>query len=161
LSFDRFLGISMPHLRTVIAVLALSSGYVQADTTPVWPAGLPDAGVLMRQTEQTLRQNQMQRSSQKHDAFAPAMTLTEATTVTPQTIKFLGVKLISVTQLQAISEPYLNRPLNQHDLQRLMEAATAAYRKEGWVVRVYIPSQDLSQSELNVQILENMPSSAR
>jgi hemolysin activation/secretion protein len=89
------------------------------------------------------------------------MTLTEATTVTPQTIKFLGVKLISVTQLQAISEPYLNRPLNQHDLQRLMEATTAAYRKEGWVVRVYIPSQDLSQSELNIQILENMPSSAR
>ena len=151
----------MPYLRTAIAVLTLSSGLVHADTTPVWPAGLPDAGVLMRQTEQTLRQNQLQRSSQKHEAYAPAMTLTEATSVTPQSIKFLGVKLIPIAQLQAIAEPYLNRPLNQQDLQHLTDAATAAYRKEGWLVRAYIPSQDLSHSELNIQILENMPSSAR
>jgi hemolysin activation/secretion protein len=69
--------------------------------------------------------------------------------------------LLSSDQLQAIAQPYLDRPLNQHELEHLTDTVTQAYRSSGWLVRVYIPQQDLSQSELTVQILENMPSSAR
>jgi hemolysin activation/secretion protein len=69
--------------------------------------------------------------------------------------------LLSNDQLQAIAQPYLDRPLNQHELEHLTDTVTQAYRRSGWLVRVYIPQQDLSQSELTVQILENMPSSAR
>lgn len=151
----------MPHSRVCIAVFALFTGFAQADTTPVWPPNLPDAGALIRQTEQMLKQGQMQRNAQQHQGYAPAITLNEATSVTPKTINFLGVKLVPVADLQALAVPYLNRKLDQHDLQRLTDAAVALYRKDGWLVRVYIPTQDLSQSELIVQVLENMPSSAR
>ena len=122
---------------------------------------LPDAGALMRQNEQMLKFDQTQRQAQRLELLPPAMTLTQASLVNPKKIKFLGAKLLSNDQLQAIAQPYLDRPLNQHELEHLTDTVTQAYRRSGWLVRVYIPQQDLSQSELTVQILENMPSSAR
>ncbi len=120
-----------------------------------------DAGALTRQAEQALQQSQMQRNAQRRESLPPPMHFTDDTVVTPKKIKFLGAKLLSNDQLQAIAQPYLDRPLNQHELEHLTDTVTQAYRRSGWLVRVYIPQQDLSQSELTVQILENMPSSAR
>ena len=122
---------------------------------------IPDAGALMRQTEQMLRQDSMQRNAQRRESLPPPMHFTDATVVTPKQIKFLGANLLSNAQLQAVAQPYLDRPLNPHELERLTDAVSQAYRRSGWLVRVYIPQQDLSQSDLFVQILENMPSSTR
>lgn len=140
-----------PVLGTWMVLLTLQA---QAQT-------VPDAGALMRQTEQTLRFEQMQRNAQRRESFPPAMRLTESTAVTPASIKFSGAKLLSNDQLQAVAQPYVGRELNAHELEHLTEAITQTYRRAGWLVRVYIPQQDLSQSELNIQILENMPSSGR
>ena len=141
-------------MRPITVLCWCAAGMVQAQT-------LPDAGALMRQNEQMLKFDQTQRQAQRRELLPPAMTLTQASLVNPKKIKFLGAKLLSSDQLQAIAQPYLDRPLNQHELEHLTDTVTQAYRRSGWLVRVYIPQQDLSQSELTVQILENMPSSAR
>jgi hemolysin activation/secretion protein len=120
-----------------------------------------DAGALTRQAEQALQQSQMQRNAQRRESLPPPMHFTDDTVVTPKQIKFLGAKLLSNEQLQAVVQPYLGRPLNQHELEHLTDAVIQAYRRAGWLVRVYIPQQDLSQTDLHVQVLENMPSSAR
>ena len=141
-------------LTPVVALCLCATGLLPAQT-------IPDAGALMRQNEQMLKFDQMQRNAQRRDAFPPAMALTQTTVVTPKHIKFLGAKLLPDAQLQAVAQPYLDRPLGQHELEHLTTAITDAYRRDGWLVRAYIPAQDLSQTELNIQILENMPSSAR
>jgi hemolysin activation/secretion protein len=130
-------------------------------STSVWTQTIPDAGSLMRQNEQSIKFEQMQRNAQRRESYPPAMTFTEATAVTATQIKFLGAKLLGNEQLQGVVQPFLNRPLNPNDLGHLTDAVANAYRRSGWLVRVYIPQQDLSQSELNIQILENMPSSGR
>ena len=122
---------------------------------------IPDAGALMRQNEQMFRQQQLQRNAQRRESFPPAMVLNDSTQVTAQRIKFLGANLLPNEQLQAAVQPFLNRPLNPHELQHLTETVEQTYRRSGWLVRVYIPQQDLSQTDLNIQILENMPSSGR
>lgn len=141
-------------LPPISAFLLCATGLLQAQN-------IPDAGSLMRQAEQMLKQDQLQRNAQRRESFAPAMTLSEATTVTPQRIQFSGAKLLPAEQLQAVAQPYLGRALDQHELTHLTAAIAEAYRRAGWLVRVYIPQQDLSRQELTVQILENMPSSAR
>ena len=141
-------------MRPITVLCWCAAGMVQAQT-------LPDAGALMRQNEQMLKFEQMQRNAQRRDSYPPAMALTQTTVVTPKHIKFLGAKLLPDAQLQAVAQPYLDRPLGQHELEHLTAAITDAYRRAGWLVRVYIPAQDLSQTDLNIQILENMPSSAR
>ena len=141
-------------LTPVAALCLCATGLLPAQT-------IPDAGALMRQNEQMLKFEQMQRNAERRHSYPPAMALTQTTVVTPKHIKFLGAKLLPDAQLQAVAQPYLDRPLGQHELEHLTAAITDAYRRAGWLVRVYIPAQDLSQTDLNIQILENMPSSAR
>jgi hemolysin activation/secretion protein len=110
----------------------------------------------MRQTEQMMRQNQMQHSFQMHDALPPAMVMTETTVLTVQAFKFSGNKLFTSEQLQTVVAAYANRPLSSQDLQHLTDAVSAAYRQTGWLVQAYIPRQDLTNGELTVQVIESI-----
>ncbi len=144
----------MQFLRPISAVFVLFGATVSAQN-------IPDAGALMRQNEQYIRQEQMQRNALLRKSFLPEMQMSESTQITPKRIRFLGAKLLSEDLLQAVAKPYLDRSLDAHELEHLTNAVSDAYRRAGWVVRVYIPQQDLSQNDLIVQILENSPSSAR
>jgi hemolysin activation/secretion protein len=118
----------------------------------------PDAGALMRQTEQSLH---MQTKPSAPSLLPMPMTINEATRVTAGQIRFAGVKRLSVSKLEAVSRSFLNRPLDAHELQHLTDAVSNAYRESGWVVRVYIAQQNPSNSDLLIQVLENLPPSAR
>jgi hemolysin activation/secretion protein len=118
---------------------------------------IPDAGALMRQTEQNIRFGQMQQASQLRESLPPAMVMNDATLVTPQRFEFNGNKRLSTAQLQQVALPFANRALNQHDLQQLTHAVTEAYRQSGWLVQVYIPRQTLSPSVLTIQVIESIP----
>jgi hemolysin activation/secretion protein len=111
----------------------------------------------MRQTEQMMRQNQMQHSSQMREALPPPMVISESTVLTVQVFKFSGNKLFTYEKLQSVVAPYANRALNQHDLQHLTEAISGAYREAGWLVQAYIPRQDLMNGELTIQVIESIP----
>lgn len=118
---------------------------------------VPDAGSLMRQTEQMLRQDQLQRQQLKREVLPPAMVINSDTRVTVERFQFKGNKLLKADQLQAVVAPFSNRPLNQHDLQQLTHAITETYRQTGWIVQAYIPSQDLKNGEMTVQVVETIP----
>lgn len=145
--------LKIAHFTPVSALcLCMAAGFTQAQT-------VPDAGALMRQTEQTLKFEHMQRNAQRRESLPPAMVLNEATQVTATHIKFVGAKRLSEAQLQAVVQPYLGRTLNQHDLQHLTDAVSQAYRHTGWLVQAYIPRQDLASPELLVQVIESIPPS--
>ncbi len=118
-----------------------------------------DAGALVRQTEQMMRQSQMQQAAQKRELLPPAATLTEATVVQAERFKFIGNKRLSADQLQVVAASYTHRPLNQHDLQHLLDAISEGYRQTGWLVQAYIPRQDLTGSEITIQVIETIPPS--
>jgi hemolysin activation/secretion protein len=120
---------------------------------------MPDAGALMRQSEQMFKQSQQQRIQTQRTSLPPELVVTDATLVTAQRFKFNGNQLLTIGQLQAVAAPFTNRPLNQHDLQQLSHAVSEAYRQAGWVVQAYIPRQDLNSSELTVQVIESIPPS--
>ena len=111
----------------------------------------------MRQTEQNIRQTQLQQGAKQRATLAPAAVLTESTVVTAERFKFNGNQRLSNEQLQAVAAPFANRPLNQQDLQHLTDAVSQEYRKTGWLVRAYIPSQNLTGTELTVQVVESIP----
>ena len=140
----------MHHASTVVAAFALLSTVAPAQT-------IPDAGALMRQNEQTIKQNQMQQAAQRRAALPPAEVLSESTVVTAERFKFLGNQRLTTEQLQKVAAPFANHPLNQHDLQHLTEAISQEYRKAGWLVQAYIPRQNLAGSELVVQVIESIP----
>jgi hemolysin activation/secretion protein len=120
---------------------------------------MPDAGALMRQSEQMFRQSQLQRSQPPRATLPAEMVLNETTLITAQRFKFNGNHLLTEGQLQAVAVPFVNRPLKELDLQQLTHAVSEAYREAGWLVQAYIPRQSLTVAELTVQVIESIPPS--
>lgn len=120
---------------------------------------MPDAGALMRQSEQMFKQSQMQRIQPQRASLPAEMVINETTLITAQRVKFKGNQLLTDGQLQAVTVPFVNRPLKQLDLQQLTHAVSEAYRGAGWLVQAYIPSQSLTGGELFVQVIESIPPS--
>lgn len=123
-----------------------------------WAQYVPDAGALMRQTEQMLRQKAQPLSVPKKEPLPPVMVINENTSVIVSRFKFNGNKLLTVDQLQAVVQPFMHRPLDAHELQHLTDAVSEAYRQIGWLVQAYIPRQDLQQGgEMTLQVIESIP----
>jgi len=120
---------------------------------------MPDAGTLMRQSEQMFKQSQQQRIQPQRASLPPEMVVDETTVVTAQRFQFMGNQLLTTGQLQAVALPFANRPLKQQDLQQLTYAVSQAYRQAGWLVQAYIPRQPLTGVVLTLQVIESIPPS--
>ena len=146
---------------SALAILVFFCANVHAQAPGYDPKQVPtyDAGALARQAEQMFKQTQQQRIQPQRASLPPEQVVNDVTVVTAQRFKFNGNQLLTTGQLQTAVLPFANRPLNQHDLQQLTYAISEAYRQVGWVVQAYIPRQDLSSSELTVQVIESIPPS--
>jgi hemolysin activation/secretion protein len=49
---------------------------------------------------------------------------------------------------------FFNRDLDFADLKRMADAVAAAYRQAGWIARVYLPEQDISEGVITLQVVE-------
>lgn len=75
-------------------------------------------------------------------------------TVHVRAFRFMGNTLIETTVLQAVVAPYLNRDLDFNGLQQAVAAVAKVYRDAGWIVRVYLPRQEIQAGEVTIQIIE-------
>jgi hemolysin activation/secretion protein len=139
-----------PETLTALALLLGTSAGAQT---------MPDAGALMRQSEQMFKQSQQQRIQPQRASLPPEMAMNDTTSVTVQRFRFNGNQLLTAGQLQAVALPFANRPLKQQDLQQLTHAVSEAYRQAGWLVQAYIPRQTLTGVELTLQVIESIPPS--
>ena len=142
----------MRHTSSITVILALLCANTAAQN-------IPDAGALMRQTEQNFRFNQNQRNMPTRAPMPPEAVVSASTSVIVNSFNFTGNFLLSDSQLRAATQSFTNRHLNAHDLQHLTDAVTEEYRKTGWLVQAYIPRQNLAGPELTLQIIESIPPS--
>ena len=121
---------------------------------PVWAQTQPNAGSILRQTEQELQRQSPPAMRQRREAPpAPMVKLGEAT-VTVSAFAFEGHSLLSSAQLQEAVAPYVGRPLGFAQLQQAADAVANAYREAGWIVRAFLPKQDISEGVVTVHIIE-------
>lgn len=105
----------------------------------------PDAGALQQQI-----QNELGRQLPSAPTSAPVLP-TPATApaddgvrVTVSRFVVEGNTRLSVARLQAVTAPYVGRPLGFAELQGVAAVVAEAYREAGWVVRVALPPQELA-----------------
>lgn len=123
--------------------------------TQAIPASAQDAGALQKQIEQDLKTAPAPREDLKPKA-APALGAArpDAVTVTVQRFEFRGNTRLETAQLQALVAPYLNQTLDFDQLKRIAELVGDAYRQAGWIVRVYLPAQDIRDGVVTLEIVE-------
>jgi hemolysin activation/secretion protein len=56
--------------------------------------------------------------------------------------------------LSSVVQTYLNKPQDFSQLQEAAVAVAAVYREAGWLVRTFLPQQDLTDGVLTIQIVE-------
>ncbi|MCS6243905.1 MAG: ShlB/FhaC/HecB family hemolysin secretion/activation protein [Opitutus sp.] len=113
----------------------------------------PDAGTLRQQIEQQLptplpvEKKPLSTVPQDYKA-APGFS------VNVTQFRFAGNTLLSPAQLDAAVASFLQRPLDFAGLQQATTAVSEAYRAAGWLVRVYLPRQEITDGIVTLQIVE-------
>ena len=139
-----------PSLYTLTVALVLACGM---HTSPRAQA-LPDAGSLRQQIEQP-RSLPLPAATPALPPAAPVERKSQTgQTVTVRSFAFAGNSLLSAEQLSDAVSSFTDRPIDFDGLQRAADAVAAAYREAGWLVRAYLPEQDISQGAVLVQIVE-------
>ena len=115
---------------------------------------LPDAGALQQQIQRE-RMVPMPEVVKPLPSAPPGPAQpADGLTVSVSRFEFIGNTLLNVFQLDAAVAPFLQRPLTFAELQAAVAAVADAYRAAGWVVRTFLPQQELAGDVVKIQILE-------
>ena len=137
-------------LRTTATFLALAALALPEQSRA---QTLPNAGSELQQLQ---REKQKPLPAQAPPVFEapPQLTSLGGATVTVGTFHFAGNKRLTDQQLTRVVKVFLNRPLDFAQLQNAAIAVAEAYRKAGWVVRAYLPQQDVTSGTVTIQVVE-------
>lgn len=130
--------------------LALACGLHPAS----WSQSLPDAGSIRQQIEPSRALPLPQATPQPKVTPPSELQPPAGMTVRVQSFRFAGYTLLSTEQLLTALTGFTGRELGFEGLQRAADAVAAAYREAGWIVRVYLPEQDISAGTITLQVVE-------
>ena len=135
--------------RNAVWVLALHSflcGLANSQTTP-------DAGSLRQQIEQPRGSLPLPPASVRELA-PPEIRPPSGLSVQVKGFRFAGNTRLSTEALTQAVTPFVNQTLDFGGLLRAADAVTKAYREAGWIVRVYLPEQDVTEGHIALQVIE-------
>jgi hemolysin activation/secretion protein len=146
------LSCSQAVVALLTALMAMSAG-AQATAAP-------DAGQLLEQQRRAAEQRaQEPRPAAKLMEEAPAKAPgTEApggaTRFTVRAFSLTGNTSIDTAALQAELALWTGREITLADLRQATVALEALYRQRGWLARVVLPSQDITEGTVRLQVTE-------
>jgi hemolysin activation/secretion protein/outer membrane protein OmpA-like peptidoglycan-associated protein len=129
---------------SLLGVLALSSTAQAA----------VDSGSLLQQIEKGQQQILPGKIRQIKPSEPAPLQAPGGLSVTVTSFRFAGNTLMSAERLAPAVAPYLNRPLDLTELKKAAAAVAETYRQAGWVVRAYLPQQEIKDGSVTIQIVE-------
>lgn len=114
----------------------------------------PDAGALQQQIERGRKPTLPPKAASVKHANPAEMTAPPGVVFTVNSFRFLGNTLLSNEQLAQLTAHYAGKTLGYAEIQQATIAVANAYREAGWVVRSYLPQQEISDGIVTIQIIE-------
>lgn len=111
----------------------------------------PDAGTLQRETARDVRGR---LPTAPLAAPAPMKEATKGATVTVRAFVIEGATLLPADDLAALLTDLVGQSLTLADLERAAQRLAAHYRARGWLVRVYLPAQEIRDGRIRIAIVE-------
>ncbi len=138
--------------RAIIPSIA-SCGLLTLVHGPVSAQFAPDAGSIMRETEQ-LRAPQAPRLSPRAVPEAPVKPEAGALSFVVKQFDFTGVTLVPIAELREALKPWTDKEITFEDLQRALAAVATFYQDKGWYVRPQLPAQDIVGGVVIINVIE-------
>lgn len=114
----------------------------------------PDAGALQQQIERERAVQLPKKIAPDKPVQPAAMKPASGVVISVKQFRFAGNTLLSAEQLVPVVAGYLNRPLDFNQLQAAAAAVADTFREAGWVVRAYLPAQDIQDGIVTIQVVE-------
>ncbi len=140
----------------LLALLTGACGAALAQTPP-------DAGSLLKQIEKDAAPRAPTPDQRPKTTPAPQELQGGAgiTTVKVRAFAFTGNRLLDEAALAAVVAPWVGRTVDLNELRRATTAVAEAYRARGWVVRAYLPRQDVTEGRIVIHVVEAVFGGAR
>jgi hemolysin activation/secretion protein len=114
---------------------------------------LPEAGSTYKQIEQGLRLP-MPSLSEEKKAEEPKEANNSVLSVSVTKFNVLGNTLLSQLQIDEVLNPYVGKSLTFDDLQKVVQILIEQYKQSDWIVRAYLPKQEVGNGEIVIQVVE-------
>ena len=112
-----------------------------------------DAGSLLRDAERQ-RQATIPASPALKTPVTPAAAVPSGPSFRVAQFHLEGHTLLTDADLQAVLSVWVGRDLSFAELQQATDAITERYRRAGYLVRAYLPEQELASGKVNIIIVE-------
>ena len=114
----------------------------------------PDAGALRQQIEQQKEMRLPPAVRAEPVKPPPEIKPRQGLSIKVKAFRLAGNTLLSAEQLEPSLAEFKDRELGFDGLQRASDAVAAAYQRAGWIARVYLPEQDVSEGIITLQVIE-------
>lgn len=133
----------------IVASFTLASAYCFTQAQSI----APDAGALLQQMERGVQRT---LPAPKAPVIPPPQELKSLNGVKVKVsgFKFSGNTLVSSEALTKSVEQWIGKENTFEDLQNATIAVANAYREKGWVVRSFLPEQDVSSGLITIHVVE-------
>jgi hemolysin activation/secretion protein len=116
---------------------------------------IPDAGSILQQIERDKATRQLPKAPGLQAAPVPeAMPSKKDLHVQVKRFEFAGNNLLSNKILEQTVSVYVNKSLEFKELQAITDNIAKLYADAGYVARVYLPKQDVTEGVVTIQIIE-------
>lgn len=139
-------------MRNALLITALSMGSMTAHAQA--QPSLPDAGSVRQQIETQQMPSLPQQAAEPGVVTATETPPPTGLSLPVKAFRLVGNSFLTAEQLAPALKEFEGRTLDFAGLQRASDAVAAAYREAGWIVRVYLPEQDVSQGIITLQVVE-------
>lgn len=119
-----------------------------------WSQTTPDAGSISQQLTPLQKFTLPQAEPLPKTLPAQGLAPRSNAKVWVQSFQFSGNQLLSTPQLSATLAPFTGRDLFFEELQGAANTIATAYREAGWIVRVFLPEQEISAGVITLQVVE-------
>jgi hemolysin activation/secretion protein len=141
-------------LRSSLGVCVVGAASLCAALGPLQAQTVPDAGAIRQQIEQGRQPAWPQQQIPVPPASPLAPPDTSGVVVKLSAFRFSGNTRISSETLQAALTGYINQTLDYNQLQNAAALVAELYRNSGWVVRTFLPEQDIVNGVVTIQVVE-------
>lgn len=137
----------------------------------LWPLGLvcsalvhaqtlPDAGSLRQQIERGFDTTMPGPAVPLAPAEPAPLRMNDGMMLDVRAFRFAGNTLLNDGELQGTVQSFAGRRLSFAELQQAVQAVAQRYREAGWIVRTYLPQQDVTEGIVTIQVVEAVFSGA-
>ncbi|WP_135076105.1 ShlB/FhaC/HecB family hemolysin secretion/activation protein [Terasakiella sp. SH-1] len=136
---------------TALLTSGLCLGF--AFSVPVYAQTTPDSGVIQQQLEKR-KAPTLPDQSPSLAPLPPEMKSSGGLTFTVSKFRFVGNNELDDNLLTIAVEDYLGKPIDFAGLQAAAAAVGETYREAGWLVKAYLPHQEIADGVVTIEIVE-------